>query len=51
MIPYATSIKYMLAGYGVILSVLIIYLVSLFVRFRNLKRDIQMLEEIRKKPA
>ena len=51
MIPYATSIKYMLAGYGVILSVLIIYLVSLFVRFRNLKRNIQMLEEIRKKPA
>jgi hypothetical protein len=51
MIPYATSIKYMLAGYGVILSVLIIYLASLFVRFRNLRRDIQMLKEIRKKPS
>ncbi len=51
MIPYATSIKYMLAGYGVILSVLIIYLVSLFVRFRNLRRDIQMIKEIRKKPS
>jgi uncharacterized protein HemY len=51
MIPFATSIKYMLAGYSVILFVLIIYLVSLFIRFRNLKRDIQMFEEIRKKPA
>jgi hypothetical protein len=51
MIPYATSIKYMLAGYGVILSVLIIYLISLFIRFRNLSRDIQLLEEIRKKPS
>lgn len=51
MIPYATSIKYMLAGYGVILSVLIIYLISLFIRFRNLRRDVQLLEEIRKKPS
>lgn len=51
MIPYATSLKYMLAGYGVILSVLIIYLVSLFIRFRNLRREMLLLEEIRKKPS
>lgn len=51
MIPYATSIKYMLAGYSVILTVLIIYLISLFIRSRNLKRDIQLLKEIQKKSS
>jgi len=51
MIPYATSIKYMLAGYGVILGVLIIYVISLFIRSRNLKRDIQLLKEIQNKPS
>lgn len=48
MIPYATSIKYLIAGYAVMLTVLAIYLVSLFVRWRNLKRDLQTLEEIHK---
>jgi hypothetical protein len=49
MIAYATSIKYMLAGYVVILTVLALYLVSLFIRWRNLKRDLQILKEIQKK--
>lgn len=49
MIPYATSIEYLIAGYAVMLTVLAIYLVSLFVRWRNLKRDLQTLEEIHKK--
>ena len=48
MIEYATSIKYMLAGYAVILVVLAIYLVSLIVRWRNLKRNFQTLKEIQK---
>jgi hypothetical protein len=49
MIAYATSIKYMLAGYALILIVLALYLVSLFIRWRNLKRDLQTLKEIQKK--
>ena len=49
MIEYATSIKYMLAGYAVILTVLAFFIVSLFIRWRNLKRDLQTLEEIQKK--
>ena len=48
MIEYATSIKYMLAGYAVILTVLALYIVSLFIRWRNLKRDLQTLKEIQK---
>jgi hypothetical protein len=49
MIEYAISIKYMLAGYAVILTVLALYIVSLFIRWRNLKRDLQTLKEIHKK--
>ena len=49
MIPFDVSIKYMTAGYTVILLVLAIYLVSLVVRWRNLKRDLQMLEELQQK--
>ena len=48
MIEYAISIKYMLAGYAVILTVLALYIVSLFVRWRNLKRDLQTIKEIKK---
>jgi len=48
MIPFAVSIKYMLAGYTAILLVFVIYLVSLFVRWRRLKRDLQTLEELEK---
>ncbi|MCX6036475.1 MAG: hypothetical protein NTW99_01010 [Chloroflexi bacterium] len=49
MIEYATSIKYMFAGYAVILTVLALYIVSLFIRWHNLKRDLQTLKEIQKK--
>jgi hypothetical protein len=48
MIPFAVSIKYMLAGFTAILLVLVIYLVSLFVRWRRLRRDFQTLEELEK---
>jgi len=48
MIEFATSIKYMLAGYAVILVVLALYLASLIIRWRNLKRDFQTFKEIRK---
>ncbi len=46
MIPYEVSIKYMLAGYVVILLVLTTYLISLVVRWKNLKRELQTLQEI-----
>jgi CcmD family protein len=49
MIPYAVSIKYMLAGYTVIFIVLTIYLVSLFTRWQKLKRDLQTLESLQEK--
>lgn len=43
------SIKYMFTGYVVILAVLAAYLVSLFLRWRDLKRTLHSLEESRKK--
>lgn len=43
--------NYMIAGYAVIFGVMLLYLVSLFVRWRNLKQDVQLLEELEdKKP-
>ena len=49
MINTAVSLKYMLAGYGVIFIVLAIYLASLFLRWRRLKRDLKTLEELQPK--
>jgi hypothetical protein len=40
----------MLAGYVAMSAVLAIYLTSLLVRWRQLKRDLQTLDEIKKKP-
>jgi hypothetical protein len=34
---------------AVIFGVMLIYLVSLFLRFRNLKQDLEILEELEKK--
>jgi hypothetical protein len=48
MIPYAVSIKYMLAGYSAIFLVFVLYLISLFVRWRKLKQDLLNLEELEK---
>jgi hypothetical protein len=48
MIPELVSVKYMLAGFTAILLVLTVYLISLFVRWRRLKRDLQTLEEMEK---
>ena len=41
--------NYMIAGYAVIFGVMLVYLVSLFMRWRNLKQNAQMLEELEKK--
>jgi len=49
MLEYAVSIKYMLAGYAVIFTVLALYLISIFIRWHHLKRDFQTLKEIQEK--
>ena len=48
MEPIETT-NYMIAGYAVIFGVMLVYLVSLFVRWRNLKQDMQVLQELEEK--
>jgi hypothetical protein len=43
--PPDTS-SYMVAGYAVAFGVMFLYVISLFVRSRNLNRDISTLEEM-----
>jgi hypothetical protein len=48
-IPHLASpetTNYMIAGYIVILSVMLIYVASLFLRYRKLEQDIKILEEM-----
>ena len=45
--PPDTS-QYMVAGYAISFGVMILYVASLFIRSRNLKRDMSMLEEMDK---
>jgi hypothetical protein len=45
MIPYDVSLKYMIGGYSVIFIVLAVYLISLVLRFRRLRRDKKLLQE------
>ncbi len=40
------TVKYFIAGYAVFFSVMTLYLVSLFVRFKNLRQDLALLEEL-----
>ena len=47
--PIETT-NYMIAGYAVIFGVMAIYLVSLFLRRRNMQRDLDLLEELEDKP-
>lgn len=42
----AETTGYMIAGYSVIFLVLGIYLVSLYIRGRNLQRDHELLEQL-----
>lgn len=43
--PPDTS-QYMIAGYVIAFAVMIIYVASLYIRFRNLNRDLSMFEEM-----
>ena len=45
----ANTLNYMIAGYVVVFLVLGIYLASLVIRYRNLRQDEAMLEEIERK--
>ena len=45
----AETTGYMIAGYSVIFGMLLIYLVSLVLRKRNLEQDLEMLEDLQKK--
>jgi hypothetical protein len=46
--PAETS-AYMIAGYAVIFSVMLIYLASLYLRRRNLRQDLEMLQDLEEK--
>jgi hypothetical protein len=40
--------SYMIAGYAIFFGVSLIYLISLFIRSRNLRRDLETLEDLDK---
>lgn len=42
----AETTRYMIAGYAVILSIMLLYIISIFIRLRNLKRDVNILDEM-----
>ena len=44
----ANTTTYMIAGYVVIFGVMLIYLASLAIRRRNLKQDLEVLQELEK---
>ena len=45
--PPDTS-SYMVAGYAISFAVMLLYVASLFIRYRNLNRDMSMFEEMDK---
>lgn len=47
----AETTAYMIAGYIVIFGVMLIYLISLAVRSRNLRQDLEVLHEIEEDKA
>ncbi len=42
----AETTRYMIAGYSVIFSIMLLYTISIFVRRRNLRRDLETLGEM-----
>ena len=45
----AETTRYMIAGYSVIFTVMFLYVISLILRRRNLKRDLEILNEMEQK--
>ena len=44
----ANTMGYMIAGYAVIFTVLTVYLISMVIRWRNLRQDEETLRELEK---
>ncbi len=44
----ADTLSYMIAGYAVIFGIMLVYLASLVIRWRNLRQDEELLEELEK---
>lgn len=42
----AETTSYMIAGYAVIFGVMLVYLISLVVRRRNLQQDLKVLQDL-----
>lgn len=42
----AETTSYLIAGYAVIFGIMFLYIVSLVIRSRNLKRQLEMLREL-----
>ena len=42
----AETTRFMIAGYSVIFSVIFLYILSIFIRRRNLTRDLEILNEM-----
>ncbi|MGE5249573.1 MAG: hypothetical protein ACM3QS_05110 [Bacteroidota bacterium] len=49
--PPPNTSAYMIAGYAIFFVVMIIYLASLVIRWRNLNQDLRMLEDMEKEQA
>lgn len=45
----ANTLSYMLAGYGVIFGIMVIYIISLLIRARNLHQDEDILTQLQAK--
>lgn len=43
----AQTTNYMIMGYAVIFGLMLIYVASLYVRQRNLKQDLELMEELK----
>ncbi len=44
----AQTTNYMLFGYAVIFGVMLLYVLSLYLRQRNLERDLELLQDLEK---
>lgn len=44
----AETTTYMIAGYAVIFAVMLLYLASLYLRRRNLRQDLELLQDLEK---
>ena len=44
--PIPDTSGYMIAGYSVIFGIMLLYLISLLVRFRQTRRELKMLQDL-----